>query len=115
MFGDRDSLQANLKQTCYVPGMALKFRSSTRSNFPSVSFLSLVLDMSHLKLSTRNGEGGPGEVSPMGFCLPSTQEAPGSMPRVDSGLDSDVALGDRGRTIRTLRKAKLSLRLTWDT
>lgn len=56
-------------------------------------------------------------MSPVGFCLLSTQEAPGSIPRVDSGRDSDVALGGggRGRTIRTLRKAKLSLRLTWDT
>lgn len=77
--------------------------------------LSLVLDMSRLKLSTRNGEGGPREVSPLGFCWPSMQEAPGSIPRVDSGLDSDVALGDRGRTMRTLRKAKSSLKLTWDT
>lgn len=41
------------------------------------------------------------------------QEVPGSIPRVDGGLDSDIALGDGDRTIRTLRKAKLSLRLAW--
>lgn len=98
LFGDRDS-------DCRLASSKL---ATTRdglyqNNFPQACFLSRVPDVSRLKLSTRNGERGPGD----------QEEVPGSMPRVDGGLDSDVALGDGGRTIRTLRKAKLSLRLAW--
>lgn len=63
---------------------------STRSSFIPTYFLLLEFDMFLLKLSTRHGNGGTGEASPLGDGLPPMHKVPGSMPGLQTGLSGNV-------------------------